>query len=93
MVTLRLNALVCYRVVDPRLSVTASEDSTQAIYREAQLALRVAIGGCDLDALLSDKNAAAVELEATLRQRVAQFGVKIISLGICDALINNSEKK
>ncbi|XPS90383.1 putative inner membrane protein, band 7 family [Desulfosarcina variabilis str. Montpellier] len=76
-----------------RLSVTASEDSTQAIYREAQLALRAAIGGFELDALLSDKNGVAAELEATLRQRAAQFGVTIISLGIRDVLIKNSEKK
>ena len=91
-VTLRLNALVCYRVVDPRLSVTASEDSTQAIYREAQLALRAAIGGCELDTLLSDKNGVAVEFEATLRRRAAQFGVKIINLGIRDVILPGEMK-
>jgi hypothetical protein len=39
-VTLRLNALVGYRVVAARQAVTASDDARQALYREAQLALR-----------------------------------------------------
>jgi regulator of protease activity HflC (stomatin/prohibitin superfamily) len=91
-VTLRLNALVCYRVVDPRQSVSVSEDSAQAIYREAQLALRAAIGGCELDALLADKPRVANELEAALRERATQFGVEIISLGIRDVILPGEMK-
>ena len=91
-VTLRLNALVCYRVVDPRQSVVASEDSGQSIYREAQLALRAAIGGCELDALLADKHTVAAELETTLRQRAAQFGIDIVSLGIRDVILPGEMK-
>ncbi|MEJ7637783.1 MAG: SPFH domain-containing protein [Singulisphaera sp.] len=54
-VTLRLNALVTYRVVDARKAVCASDDARQALYREAQLALRAVVGGRDLDALLSTR--------------------------------------
>jgi regulator of protease activity HflC (stomatin/prohibitin superfamily) len=91
-VTLRLNALVCYRVIDPRQSVAASEDSTQAVYREAQLVLRAAIGGCELDSLLADKHMVTADLEATLRGRAAQFGVEIISLGIRDVILPGEMK-
>src|SRR5438067_1566751 len=43
-VTLRLNALVTYRVADPRQAVSAAEDVRQALYREAQLAVRAIVG-------------------------------------------------
>lgn len=91
-VTLRLNALVCYRIVDPRLSVAASEDSTQAIYREAQLALRAAIGGYELDALLADKALVAAELETVLLKRAAQFGIEVLSLGVRDIILPGEMK-
>ncbi len=39
-VTLRLNALVTYRVTDAAQSLTVSDDARQALYRETQLVLR-----------------------------------------------------
>mgnify|MGYP000432232048 CR=1 FL=1 len=36
-VTLRLNAVVTYKIADPLVAVTAVEDYRQALYREAQL--------------------------------------------------------
>lgn len=55
-VTLRLNALAVYRVVDPEKAVTEVEDCAQALYRQAQLALRALVGTRELDALLADKD-------------------------------------
>src|SRR5262245_34859014 len=48
-VTLRLNAVVTYRVVDARQAVGVVDDARQALYRETQLALRAALGVRDLD--------------------------------------------
>ena len=39
-VTLRMNAVITYRVADAFKSVSVVDDSRQAVYREAQLALR-----------------------------------------------------
>jgi len=39
-VTLRVNLLVTYQVVDPLKSVTTVSDSSQALYRDAQIVLR-----------------------------------------------------
>ena len=66
-VTLRLNAVVTYKVADPLKAVTTVEDYRQALYREAQLALRGVIGTRELDALLSDKDAVARELDGIVR--------------------------
>ncbi len=86
-VTLRLNAVVTFRVADPLKAVTAVEDHAQALYREAQLALRAVIGTRELDALLADKDAVARELDEMLRRRVSVFGLEIVSLGIRDLIL------
>jgi regulator of protease activity HflC (stomatin/prohibitin superfamily) len=73
-VTLRLNAVVTYRVADAHKAVTATDDDVrQALYREAQLALRRDGRRRELDQFLTDKDAVAQELEETVRRRVARW--------------------
>ncbi len=92
-VSLRINALVTYRVVDPRAAVSASEDYQQALYRQAQLALREVVGTRELDTLLSDREAVAAELTGLLRQRVVSFGLKVAVLGIRDVILPGEMKE
>ena len=49
-VTLRVNAVVTYRIANARQAVSSTDDARQALYRETQLALRAAIGARELDA-------------------------------------------
>lgn len=53
--SLRVNLLVTYRVTDAEKMISVVTDADQAVYREAQLALRAAVGTRTLDQLLSDK--------------------------------------
>jgi regulator of protease activity HflC (stomatin/prohibitin superfamily) len=92
-VTLRLNALVIHRVTDPEKAVTEVDDHTQALYRQAQLALRALVGTRELDALLADKDGVARELEETLRARAARFGVEVASAGIRDVILPGEMKE
>ena len=91
-VTLRLNAVVTFKVADPLRAVTIVDDYRQALYREAQLALRGTIGTRELDALLSDKDAVARELDGIVRGRVAPFGIEVVSLGIRDVILPGEMK-
>ncbi|MEK7992243.1 MAG: slipin family protein, partial [Planctomycetota bacterium] len=91
-VTLRMNALVTYRVVDARKTVEKVNDVSQALYREAQLALRAVIGTREIDALLADKNTVASELETIIRRRADEFGIRVISLGIRDIILPGEMK-
>jgi regulator of protease activity HflC (stomatin/prohibitin superfamily) len=91
-VTLRLNAVVTYRVTDVATAVTEVEDYKQALYREAQLALRAVIGTRDLDRLLSEKDAVAQELLDIVRARAAAFGVGVTALGIRDVILPGEMK-
>ena len=91
-VTLRLNAVVTFKVADPLRAVTVVEDYRQALYREAQLALRGTIGTRELDVLLSDKDGVARELDGIVRSRVAPFGIEVVSLGIRDVILPGEMK-
>ena len=92
-VTLRLTALVVYRVTDPLRSVTQTDDAKQALYREAQLALRAAVGVRELDVLLAEKDALARDLTEQLRARVAAFGLEVADLGIRDVILPGDMKE
>jgi len=91
-VTLRVNALVTYRVMDSRKSVEKVNDVSQALYREAQLALRAVVGTREIDALLADKNAVAAELEKIVGHRAEEFGIRVIGLGIRDIILPGEMK-
>ena len=91
-VTLRLNALVTYRVVDARQSVSVADDARQTLYREAQLALRAVIGARDLDDFLAAKDAVGREVEEILRERAKALGMKIVSVGVRDVILPGDMK-
>jgi regulator of protease activity HflC (stomatin/prohibitin superfamily) len=92
-VTLRLNALVAYKVSDPVKAVTAVEDHVQALYRQAQLVLRAVVGTRELDVLLADKDGVTRELLEMLRSRVASFGLEVHGLGIRDVILPGEMKE
>jgi regulator of protease activity HflC (stomatin/prohibitin superfamily) len=91
-VTLRLNAVVGYRVVDARRAVTAADDARQALYREAQLALRAVVGVRDLDAFLADKDTIAREVDEQLRTRAGELGLQVVSVGVRDIILPGDMK-
>jgi len=92
-VTLRINAVVNYRVTDAKASILASEDARQALYRDAQLALRAVVGTCELDSLLGEKEAVARKLEQMLSGRAAELGLEIVDLGIRDVILPGEMKE
>ena len=91
-VTLRVNLAVTYQVLDPLKAVTVTSDSDHALYREAQLVLRAAIGGRTLDALLYDKETVGDEIGRALAGRVEAFGVRVRSVGLRDLILPGDTK-
>jgi regulator of protease activity HflC (stomatin/prohibitin superfamily) len=92
-VTLRLNAVITYRVADARRAVSATDGAKQALYREAQLALRAVVGARDLDALLADKDVVARETGELLRRRAGELGLEVLSAGIRDVILPGDMKE
>ncbi|HYV38312.1 MAG TPA: slipin family protein [Gemmataceae bacterium] len=91
-VTLRLNALVTYRVVDAAQTLSVSDDARQALYRETQLVLRALVGARELDAFLADKDGVVQELEQNIRRRVPAIGLEVVSVGIRDIILPGEMK-
>lgn len=91
-VTLRLNAVVTYRVTDALKVVSITDDARQALYREAQLALRAVIGARELDSFLTAKDGVAAELEEILRPRAGALGFELIAVGIRDVILPGEMK-
>ncbi|HEY0156594.1 MAG TPA: slipin family protein [Thermoanaerobaculia bacterium] len=92
-VTLRLNALVAYRIADPLRAITAVDGASQALYRAAQLALREAVGTKDLDTLLAGKDALGREVSEMLAPRAAELGVAIVTTGVRDLILPGDMKE
>ena len=91
-VTLRVNLLVTWQVTDPLRAVSSVADYAQALYREAQLALRAAVGTRTLDALLADKESVGGDVRAALSGRAATFGVVVRGVGLRDIVLPGDMK-
>ncbi len=91
-VTLRLNAVVTYRICEAHKAVSETGDAAQALYREMQLAVRAAVGVRDLDTFLAEKDAVAQEIEQALSQRADALGLEIASVGIRDVILPGEMK-
>ncbi|MEM9161076.1 MAG: slipin family protein [Verrucomicrobiota bacterium] len=91
-VTLRLNAILAYRIVDARKSIESTQDAGQALYRETQLALRSEVGSRNLDTLLSDKEGLAPEAKQYVAKLAEGFGIEVVSLGVRDIILPGDMK-
>lgn len=92
-VTLRLNAVVTWQTVDARAVATLVTDASQALYREAQLALRAAVGTRTLDGLLEDKESLADVVAGGLKDVAAAMGLKVVGFGVRDVILNGEMKQ
>ena len=91
-VSLRVNLVVTWLVADPVRAVSASVDHAQALYREAQLVLRAAVGTRTLDGLLADKESVGAEVLEGLTLRVRDLGVSVKSVGLRDMILPGDMK-
>ena len=92
-VTLRVNLLVTYVVSDVIRAVTAVADYAQALYREAQLVLRAAVGTKTLDQLLGDKESVGKQVRESLAPRAEALGVSVRSVGLRDIVLPGDMKE
>jgi regulator of protease activity HflC (stomatin/prohibitin superfamily) len=76
-VSLTVNAVVYYRVVDPEKAVVEVEDYLYASSQLAQTTLRSVCGQSELDELLSNREAINDKLQTLLDIQTEPWGVKI----------------
>ncbi len=76
-VTIKVNAVVYFRVVDPNRAVVEVENYLMATSKLAQTTLRSVLGQVELDELLMSREAINHRLQAILDNQTAPWGVKV----------------
>lgn len=92
-VTLRVNALVTFAVVNPVKAVQEFQDFEAALYKESQMALRSAIGGKELDPLLSEKGELENEVKTQISSSAERMGLQVRSFGLKDIILPGDMKE
>lgn len=93
-VTLRVDAVVYFRVVDPVKAIVNVQNYLFAVSQVAQTSLRSVIGRTDLDEMLSDRERINAELRGTIDEPTeGPWGVKVERVEIKDIALPESMKR
>jgi regulator of protease activity HflC (stomatin/prohibitin superfamily) len=76
-VTVKVNAVIYFRVIEPRLAVVEVNNFLYATSQLAQTTLRSVLGEVELDQLLSQRETLNVRLQSILDQHTSPWGVKV----------------
>ena len=76
-VTVKVNAVVYFRVIDPRPAVVEVSNFLYATSQLAQTTLRSVLGEVELDELLSQREKLNVRLQSILDQHTSPWGIKV----------------
>jgi regulator of protease activity HflC (stomatin/prohibitin superfamily) len=76
-ISLKVNAVVYFRVIDPNKAVVGIENYLYATSQLAQTTLRSVIGQSQLDELLSERDKINIELQNILDQHTEPWGIKV----------------
>ncbi|MFF7382401.1 SPFH domain-containing protein [Streptomyces griseoluteus] len=92
-VTVRVDAVVYFRVVDPTSALVRVEDYKFAVSQMAQTSLRSIIGKSDLDDLLSSREKLNEGLELMIDSPAVGWGVQIDRVEIKDVSLPDTMKR
>ena len=92
-VTVRVDAVLYYKVIDPLSAVVEVQDYGFAISQVAQTSLRSIIGKSELDDLLSNREQLNQGLEVMLDSPAAPWGIEIDRVEIKDVALPESMKR
>lgn len=81
-VSVKVNAVVYFRVVDPERAVIQVEDFFYATGQLSQTSLRSILGQVELDELLSERDKINNELQELLDKRTDPWGIKVANVEI-----------
>jgi regulator of protease activity HflC (stomatin/prohibitin superfamily) len=87
-VTVKVNAVVYFRVIDPVASVINIEDYRRATWQIGQTSLRNVIGQSMLDQILQDRETINETLQHIIDEATEPWGVKVSIVEIKDVELN-----
>jgi regulator of protease activity HflC (stomatin/prohibitin superfamily) len=81
-VSVRVNAVVYFRVVDPEKAIIKVENFLVATSQFAQTTLRSVLGKHELDEMLSERDKLNLDIQRTLDQQTDAWGIKVSNVEI-----------
>ncbi|MEK7823138.1 MAG: slipin family protein [Nitrospirota bacterium] len=81
-ISVKVNAVVYFRVIDPTKAITAVEDFYYATSQISQTTLRSILGQSQLDDLLAKREDINAELQKVIDQQTEPWGVKVATVEV-----------
>jgi regulator of protease activity HflC (stomatin/prohibitin superfamily) len=92
-VTVKVNAVVYFRVVNPEDAIVKALDFIRATSLIAQTTLRSILGQSDLDHLLSERDKINQSLQVVIDTQTSAWGVKVTSVEVRDLELPQSMQR
>jgi regulator of protease activity HflC (stomatin/prohibitin superfamily) len=89
-VSVKVNAVVYFRVVDPQRAVIQVADFLNATSQLAQTILRAVLGKHELDELLAERERLNLDIQKTLDTQTDAWGIKVSNVEIKHVDLNES---
>jgi regulator of protease activity HflC (stomatin/prohibitin superfamily) len=92
-VTVRVNAVLYFRVFNPEKAVVAVADYVRATHQIAQTTLRSVLGQSDLDELLSQREEINMRLQQIIDEQTEPWGIKVGIVEVKDVELPQSMQR
>jgi len=92
-VTLRVSAVLYFRVVDPGAAVTRVTDYVRATFQIAQTTLRSVLGQSELDELLANREHINERLQQIIDTQTEPWGIKVTAVEVKDVELPESMQR
>jgi regulator of protease activity HflC (stomatin/prohibitin superfamily) len=89
-VSVKVNAVVYFRVVDPAKAIIQVEDYLSATSQLAQTTLRAVLGKHELDDMLAERERLNLDIQTVLDQQTDAWGIKVSNVEIKHVDIDES---
>ena len=89
-VSVKVNAVVYFRVVDPAKSILQVEDFMNATSQLAQTTLRAVLGKHELDEMLAERETLNLDIQQALDAQTDAWGIKVSNVEIKHVDIDES---
>jgi len=89
-VSVKVNAVVYFRVVDPQLAIIQVANYLDATSQLAQTTLRSVLGKHELDEMLAERDKLNVDIQTILDQQTDAWGIKVANVEIKHVDLNES---
>ncbi len=89
-VSVKVNAVVYFRVIDPEKAIIQVENFLEATSQLAQTTLRSVLGQHELDEMLAERDKLNADIQSILDQQTDAWGIKVANVEIKHVDLNES---